>query len=162
MRLKLKEKPRPCVSKALFWRTIQLFKERLSKIFNKSVLQSSWCHAFIIVKQKTPVFLARIGGRKKKQFMENLEWLLHYSFLFSGDFWFLFVDYFCNFLGPVVQKSIRQWVSPILMRWMVIYPLENAIIISSIWTTGTWSWHVHYWFFLSCRNETLKRAGYCS
>ena len=162
MRLKLKEKPRLCVTKALFLRSIQLFKERLSKIFNKSVLQSSWSHAFIIVKQKTPVFLARIGGRKKNSSWKT--WSDFYIIVsyFQEIFGFCLLIIFCNFLGPVVQKWIRQWVSPILMRWMVIYPLENAIIISSIWTTGTWSWHVHYWFFLSCRNETLKRAGYCS
>ena len=129
-----KEKLRLCVTKALFWRTIQLFKERLSKIFNKSVLQSLWCHA---VKQKTPVFLAGIGGRKK-----NTSWKTWSDFYmivsyFQEIFGFFLLFIFCNFLGPVVQKWIRQWVSPILMRWIVIYPVESAIIISSIWTTGT-------------------------
>lgn len=98
-----KEKPRLRVTKALFWRTIQLFKERLSKFFSKSVL----------VKQKTPVFLARIGDRKKKHFMENLEWLLHNSFLFSGDFWFLFVDNFMQFsAGPSCSKGDKAMSLP--------------------------------------------------
>ena len=112
MRLKLKEKPRPCVTKALFWRTIQLFKERLSKIFNKSVLQSSWCHAFIIVKQKTPVFLARIGGRKKKTVHGKPGVTFTLQFLIFRRFLVFVCWLFLQFSGPSCSKVDKAMSFP--------------------------------------------------